>query len=279
MLTLASVLTPALGLETPLSDASVNVPTVISNHFQLGGGGRGTLSLKSAKGGPAVPMRLAEVEEATVHRLHGSRFAALARLKSSSAEGTAWAECVVDLAGAGRVERVSLLGTSQASAYRMAAAAAASKQLSAEKKPGPKPLPSKAAPPSSPPSGILLETVGGDGASDPLACEAKKCLLAVVAPWCTFCRRSTGKLLDLKDYLVEFDVETRVVVTRAERAELEDYANEFGPEALLDPEGRVPAESFPQFVVLKRGGKRLGVFNGAPRSEEPAEIAASFGLP
>lgn len=276
---MALFLAPAWGVETPLSDASVNVPTVVSNYFNLEGGAGGALSIKAAKGGRAVQVRLKEVEEATVHRLEGSRFAALMRLKPVSATGPAWAECVVDLAGAGRVERFSLLDAAQVAAYRKTATAAAAGQLSAEKKPLPKQSRPKAASPSSPPSGILLETVGGEEASDPMACEAKKCLLAIVAPWCTFCRRSTAKLLDLKDYLIEFEVETRVVVTRAEQAEIEEYANEFGPEAFLDPGGRVPADSFPQFVVLIKGGKTLGIFNGAPRSDEPAEIAASFGLP
>lgn len=275
---LISSFAAAEGAPIPLADAVVNVPTVVSNHYRQ----KGAAPLPGGPGKASPPVAFEEVEEATVHRVGPGRFSALARFRAAGAKDPVWAECVVDLSRAEPgLEKTNRLEPSRAEAFRKSSAATALRQLEEERRAPPAAVTKTVG--SAPKkgrrgSGPLLPTLGGER-SDPTSCEAAKCLVAIVAPWCTFCRASTDKLLGLRDYLAEQEVPMRVVVGSAERDECEAYAAEFGDEAFVDPEAVIRAEAYPTFIVFGRGGRALRTVTGAPRGDDPAEIAAGFGLP
>ncbi|HVE14152.1 MAG TPA: redoxin family protein [Elusimicrobiota bacterium] len=107
-----------------------------------------------------------------------------------------------------------------------------------------------------------LETA--DGAEVSLkSCPTPKCLTVYVAPWCGICRGATPFIKDLREYLSERGVASRVVVGKDRPEALKDYATAFGPDALLDPDGLLAPKGVPQFFVSDAQGKILKALPGA----------------
>jgi hypothetical protein len=113
-------------------------------------------------------------------------------------------------------------------------------------------------------------------------CPTEKCLTVYVAPWCGYCRASTGAVKALKEYLRERNVSTRIVVGLDKEANLRDYAREFGPETVLDAGGAVAVQGgVPHFYISDRSGRVLRELAGVPQDAitDVAQLAAYFGLP
>lgn len=118
--------------------------------------------------------------------------------------------------------------------------------------------------------GVELAPVGGGGTKRLDACPTPKCLTVYVAPWCGVCRSSTGMLAAFRDYLQARGVETRLVVGRGEPEAVREYAREFGPDTLLDAEGRVPLSGgVPNFISSTSDGTVLKRMPGVPGIYQP----------
>lgn len=115
------------------------------------------------------------------------------------------------------------------------------------------------------PEGPLLLAAAAGGTRDWSVCPAAKCLTVYVAPWCGVCRASTAFINAVTAFLNENGVPARVVVGKDSPEAVAAYAADFGPETLLDPEGRVPlAGGVPQFIVTSSDGKVLKRQPGVP---------------
>ena len=129
-------------------------------------------------------------------------------------------------------------------------------------------------------AGVSLPALGGVDRKDMGACSTHRCLNVYVSPWCGVCRASTGLVKDLRGYLSEKGVETRVIVGRDSPGEVEGYAQEFGPGTFLDPGGRFPLRGgVPNFIVSDAEGRILRSVPGVPRvyhSPVSPEILQSF---
>ena len=116
---------------------------------------------------------------------------------------------------------------------------------------------------------VVLASLGGPSVTWS-SCPAAKCLTVYVAPWCGVCRASTPFLKAFVAAMAKAGVPSRVVVGRDKPAAVTDYAAVFGPEALLDPEGKVPLTGgVPQFIVTAADGTVLKRQPGVPRIIEP----------
>ncbi|MBI5629373.1 MAG: hypothetical protein HY921_00645 [Elusimicrobia bacterium] len=121
---------------------------------------------------------------------------------------------------------------------------------------------------------------GGEGKSL-ASCPTPKCLTVYVAPWCGYCRAATPTFLALRTYLQGQDVATRFVVGLSRGEDLRQYAQVFGPDTLLDPEGRLKLSGgVPHFVVSTRDGRILRDVAGYPMGVDSIpEFASYYGLP
>ena len=114
-------------------------------------------------------------------------------------------------------------------------------------------------------AGVELKTLDGSKSVELGACPTPKCLTVYVAPWCGICRRSTPFINALRDYLSRHNVETRIIVGRDRPAEVAGYAPDFGPDTLVDAEGRYPLQGgVPNFTVTTPSGEVLKVTPGVP---------------
>ncbi len=127
---------------------------------------------------------------------------------------------------------------------------------------------------------VRLKTLGGATGDSLASCPTDKCLTVVVAPWCGVCHQVQPDVVRLRRYLDEKGVTSRVVVGLASLEDIKPFAEKFGPDAMLDPDGAVKARGVPLFVTTERGGKVLKVLPGYPRGPETlSDLAAAFDLP
>ena len=133
--------------------------------------------------------------------------------------------------------------------------------------------------------GIELSTLSGAQTVGLAHCPTPKCLTVIVAPWCGYCRSSTGLIKDLDRYLLGKGVTTRVVVGQDALSPVKEYAAMFGPQTLLDPTGQVYVQGVPQFIASDASGRLLkstgGVPNGlqAPYDDDVlAQLARMYGI-
>jgi hypothetical protein len=127
---------------------------------------------------------------------------------------------------------------------------------------------------------LRLPTASAQEGPSLRSCPTAKCLIVYVAPWCGYCRAATPMILALRDYLQSRGVTTRIVVGKDRLAVLRDYARDFGPDTLLDPDEAFPVGGVPHFFVTDRAGAVLKEVSGVPSVKIPVEdFAAYFGLP
>jgi len=127
---------------------------------------------------------------------------------------------------------------------------------------------------------VRLSTLGGPLGPSLASCGTEKCLTVLVAPWCGVCHSVTPDIVRLRRFLDKAGIGSRVVVGLAELETIKGMAALFGSDALLDPEGAMPARGVPLFIVTNRAGHIVKRVNGFPRgASTPEELAAFFGLP
>ncbi len=127
-----------------------------------------------------------------------------------------------------------------------------------------------------------LETLSGAMAAPLSECPTEKCLTVVVVPWSGVCQAIAPHVVALRDHLAAKGVTTRVVVARAPLDKLKPFAQVYGPDAQLDPDGAaVPTDDgVPLFVVTDREGRRLKRVVGFPSgATTPESLSAAFLLP
>jgi hypothetical protein len=84
---------------------------------------------------------------------------------------------------------------------------------------------------------VRLKTLGGATGDSLATCPTDKCRTVLVAPWCGVCHQVTPDVVRLRRYLDEKGVTSRVVVGMASLEEIKPFAEKFGSDALLDPDG------------------------------------------
>ena len=127
---------------------------------------------------------------------------------------------------------------------------------------------------------VTLPTLGGPQSPSLATCPTEKCFTVVVAPWCGYCRRGTPVMIVLREWLARRGVAMRVIVGLAGIQDVKAYAQEFGPESMLDPEGKVKVTGgVPHFYVTDQKGSILKEIAGMPMTNDPERFAAYFGLP
>ncbi|MBI3549500.1 MAG: hypothetical protein HY078_10720 [Elusimicrobia bacterium] len=128
---------------------------------------------------------------------------------------------------------------------------------------------------------VTLETLDGSTAPSLAECPAKRCMTIVITPWCGVCHIVVPYIVAFKKHLTGTEVACRVVVSHAPVERLKTFAQPFGPETLLDPDKKVPAEDgVPMFVITESDGRVSKRMNGFPSGPStPEGLAATFGLP
>jgi hypothetical protein len=116
---------------------------------------------------------------------------------------------------------------------------------------------------------LKLAAVGG-GETALKSCPTARCLNVYMSPWCGVCRASTDLIKELRPWLAERGVATRVIIGRDRPDAVTDYAKVFGPETLVDAEGRFPLQGgVPQFVISDGEGRILRSQPGVLRIVRP----------
>lgn len=123
-----------------------------------------------------------------------------------------------------------------------------------------------------------LHTLAGTVGPSLASCPTEKCLTVVVAPWCGVCHMAAPDILRLRRFLDGTGVASRVVVGLAEIGPIREFAAEFGPDSLLDPEGAFHPRGVPLFLVSDRNGMILRAINGFPRTNSASALADALGL-
>jgi thiol-disulfide isomerase/thioredoxin len=127
---------------------------------------------------------------------------------------------------------------------------------------------------------VRLPTLSAQDSPSLSSCRSGKCLTVYLAPWCHYCRESTPMLLGLRRFLDERGVETRFIVGKDALAALRGYAQEFGPDTLLDVHDVMEVRGVPHFFVSDPKGAVLKEVSGVPSGDYSIEeVAGVFGLP
>jgi len=114
-------------------------------------------------------------------------------------------------------------------------------------------------------SGIELPRLDRSATTDLGSCPGAKCLTVYVAPWCGYCRRATPLLKEAKAALAAQGISTRIVIGMDQLAAVEEYAREFGADALIDVDSKVKVPGgVPHFFMSDAGGTILKNQAGAP---------------
>lgn len=248
-----------------MESARANFDTVVRNYVAQRSDASDVWTLKK-KDGSAMKLKLAKTEELTVHPAAGGRWRGLADFKSADGKKSYVAELLVATGGdLWDVKSLRWLGREES--YDLRAAFIRSAKAAAQRKAGP--------------GGALPKLTLPDAAGKETfvpECPKPKCLTVYVTPWCPACRSATAFVQRLQKDLPERGVPVRVVVGHDQEAKVRDYAAQFGPGALLDPEKLWKPGGVPHFFVSDEMGGVLREDAGADPSEDSARFAARMGL-
>ncbi len=130
-------------------------------------------------------------------------------------------------------------------------------------------------------TGGLANLATPKGLAAQKSCVGKgKCLVAVVAPWCGYCRRSSPMIKAMLEKLKGPELSFNAVVTGDENAAMEAYASELGAGAYYDPgNGFATAagvKGFPTWVLFDPAAKTNRAVSGAFTS--PEQLFAQLGI-
>jgi glutaredoxin len=249
-----------------LEGARDNFDTIVRTYAMQRSDDGGDWTLKQRGTGKALKLRYSKIERETVHPIGGGRWRGIAGFTDRTGKKGYFAEVIVSTGGdLWDVKSWKWKDAGEAAELRAAAVKAARKR--AERKPGPK--------------GILPDLILTDTAGREVYlpdCAAKKCVTVYVTPWCPYCRAASGAIKALRDYLKDKGVPVRVIVGKDDEDKVREYAAEFGPDALLDPDAKMGARGVPHFYVSSDGGAVIAEQSGASPDEPPGVTAASLGL-
>lgn len=127
---------------------------------------------------------------------------------------------------------------------------------------------------------IRLSTLGGPLGGSLASCPTDKCLTVLVAPWCGVCRAEAPNIKQFRRYLDQAGISSRVIIGLSDdRKAIRQFAALFGPDALLDDEGKIGSRATPLFLVTDRQGRVLKTVGGFPNGlKGPAELAHYLDL-
>jgi hypothetical protein len=262
-----------------LSEVATNVETVVTTYI-LHHSAAGFWPVKPKGRGQPVRLRFDEIDKGSIEALSPGVYVSLVRVREAGSRKPRQAEFIVDLGGNDwRVASVHWLGPEERIDYRAAAkraASAAPPRAPAAKHAAPK-GPRKDTTGSLPDVG--LTTLGGEKVLL-TACPTEKCLVVVLSPWCPHCHNAAANIKALRGYIKEQGDATKIVVGKDSPAAVRQFAEEFGDDTLLDPEGAVPANGVPHFYAIYDGGgiikEQGGAYEGAV---DPTKWAGELGLP
>jgi len=107
-----------------------------------------------------------------------------------------------------------------------------------------------------------------------------KCLVAFVAPWCGYCRRSQPMIQAMLGKFQSNDFRVNVVVTGDETSSMDSYASELGKGAFYDPNTAfatsIGVRGFPTWVLFDDKGTAVKSASGAFPSQE--QLFAHMGI-
>lgn len=263
----------------PISENATNVENAVSAYI-LKHDADGSWAATPRTRGKAARLELEAIDQGSVRAISPGVFAALVRLRETGSRKLRRAEFIVDVRGdQRRVTSVHWLGPKERIDYAAAAgraAAAAQRRATAAGR-------SARKGPRKDTSGSLpnLELASLDGRTVPLtACPTEKCLVVVLSPSSSHCRKAAANIRALRNHLKKRGVETKIVVGKDALAALREFAGEFGDDTLLDPQGTVPAAGLPHFYTTYDDG---GIIRENARAYEDAvdvaRWAEELGLP
>lgn len=127
---------------------------------------------------------------------------------------------------------------------------------------------------------INLPTLSSKIAPSLAECPTPKCLTVYLSPWCGYCRQATPNIIVLRKYLEKNNVTTRIIIGMDQPAPIQEYAEVFGRDTLLDINDSFPVKGVPHFFVSDETGKILKDVGGYPMGlNAPGDLASYFGLP
>ncbi|CAH0533377.1 hypothetical protein VST7929_01243 [Vibrio stylophorae] len=98
-------------------------------------------------------------------------------------------------------------------------------------------------------------------------CEAEKCVMVYLAPWCGTCRAASPMIVQMKAQLEQEGIPMQVVIGNANGSQVQQYAAQFPFNVALDPMGayshQLENKGVPYFVVFNKKGKRVSDYGGA----------------
>jgi hypothetical protein len=275
LLLTALLLSSAAGA-SELEDAQDNLETVARNYVAQKSTGDYWVFRRAH--GKTLKLTFTKIERVTVHRAGGGLWRGVADFRDAKTKQAYYAEVTADFSSSSwEVKKLRWLTKRELADARVpedddspaASSTAASAPAKAARVPGPQGLLPE----------VTLTSVSGGDTFLP-DCPKAKCLTVVVAPWCPHCRNSTDVLKSLQDYLPAHDVGMRVIVTADTEENVRDYAETFGPNALMDVEKSFRVPGFPCYIVSTAGGGIISQGGRAPESEkDPARFASALGLP
>ena len=99
-----------------------------------------------------------------------------------------------------------------------------------------------------------------------IRCEARRCLVVYVAPWCPHCHAARPMIQTLSAELLSDGIPTAVVVGADSRESCADFASSFTDTAYLDPDeafyDEASLQGVPAFMVVDQKGQILQVMPG-----------------
>lgn len=155
-----------------------------------------------------------------------------------------------------------------------AAAATAPDASAAAAEPATAP-PEPVGPPTLP---ITLASVDGNSRDALGPCRAAKCLTIYLAPWCPACQATTPRFIAMRKFLASRGVPAYVVVGAADFADCLEYARQFGPDAMIDPERTLERPGYPDFIITDSRGSIISERPGNLESDDMESQARSLGL-
>jgi hypothetical protein len=108
----------------------------------------------------------------------------------------------------------------------------------------------------------------------PYVAQQGRSVTVYVAPWCAWCKKGAPQFGQLADGLRSRGYSVKIVVGQAPREQLDAFAAQIGPDAVVDPAGSNPLRGVPAYIVADNGqvtATHMGLFGSAAEAQAWAE--------